>query len=305
MPAGTSRCRRPPRDRPGAVVSLPHHRAGLRQRVAEAQGWFVLNWRRDTTIDSAALAPKVDESVFRERSCRRGPRSRCSTRPAIRRRDPAGGSGSPLAHDGRLSEAAIPGTGPPSGAASATKAFDALIGRPAPEFPAGSDLARRPAPDLAGAPRPGRGPRLLGRVERRLSRGPRPARSAASGPRRRTASRSSASTRRAASRTRSGRCRGLHLEFPICVDVPPAEGTDAWGELFGRFAVQRSRTRWPSTPGEGHRVRPARGRPGSGRSDGQERPMRAAAGPPSNGVSRFRAVPRTAALRLVSTRWRR
>ena len=29
-----------------------------------------------------------------------------------------------------------------------------------------------------------------------------------------------------------------HLDFPICVDVPPREGANAWGELFGRFAVR-------------------------------------------------------------------
>jgi hypothetical protein len=28
------------------------------------------------------------------------------------------------------------------------------------------------------------------------------------------------------------------LGFPVCVDVPPREGSNAWGELFGRFAVR-------------------------------------------------------------------
>ena len=30
----------------------------------------------------------------------------------------------------------------------------------------------------------------------------------------------------------------FHLEYPICVDVPPREGIRAWGDLYGRFAVQ-------------------------------------------------------------------
>jgi thiol-disulfide isomerase/thioredoxin len=30
----------------------------------------------------------------------------------------------------------------------------------------------------------------------------------------------------------------FHLGYPICVDVPPREGVRAWGDLFGRFAVQ-------------------------------------------------------------------
>jgi thiol-disulfide isomerase/thioredoxin len=30
----------------------------------------------------------------------------------------------------------------------------------------------------------------------------------------------------------------FHLSYPICVDVPPREGVRAWGDLFGRFAVQ-------------------------------------------------------------------
>ena len=30
----------------------------------------------------------------------------------------------------------------------------------------------------------------------------------------------------------------FHLEYPMCVDVPPPEGVAAWGDLFGRFAVK-------------------------------------------------------------------
>ena len=30
----------------------------------------------------------------------------------------------------------------------------------------------------------------------------------------------------------------FHLEYPICVDVPPRERMRAWGDLYGRFAVQ-------------------------------------------------------------------
>jgi thiol-disulfide isomerase/thioredoxin len=30
----------------------------------------------------------------------------------------------------------------------------------------------------------------------------------------------------------------FHLEYPICVDAPPREGLRAWGDLYGRFAVQ-------------------------------------------------------------------
>ena len=30
----------------------------------------------------------------------------------------------------------------------------------------------------------------------------------------------------------------LHLDFPICVDVAGPEGTSAWGDVFGRFAVR-------------------------------------------------------------------
>ena len=30
----------------------------------------------------------------------------------------------------------------------------------------------------------------------------------------------------------------FHLEYPMCVDVPPPEGVTAWGDLFGRFAVK-------------------------------------------------------------------
>jgi thiol-disulfide isomerase/thioredoxin len=30
----------------------------------------------------------------------------------------------------------------------------------------------------------------------------------------------------------------FHLNYPICIDVPPHPGLRAWGDLFGRFAVQ-------------------------------------------------------------------
>ena len=30
----------------------------------------------------------------------------------------------------------------------------------------------------------------------------------------------------------------FHLDYPTCVDVPPEKGVKAWGDLFGRFAVQ-------------------------------------------------------------------
>jgi thiol-disulfide isomerase/thioredoxin len=30
----------------------------------------------------------------------------------------------------------------------------------------------------------------------------------------------------------------FHLEYPICVDVPPRDGMRAWGDLYGKFAVQ-------------------------------------------------------------------
>jgi hypothetical protein len=30
----------------------------------------------------------------------------------------------------------------------------------------------------------------------------------------------------------------LHLDFPVCVDVPAPEGANAWGDLFGGFAVR-------------------------------------------------------------------
>lgn len=29
----------------------------------------------------------------------------------------------------------------------------------------------------------------------------------------------------------------FHLEYPICIDVDPAEGVAAWGDLFGKFAI--------------------------------------------------------------------
>jgi thiol-disulfide isomerase/thioredoxin len=30
----------------------------------------------------------------------------------------------------------------------------------------------------------------------------------------------------------------FHLDYPTCVDVPPGKGVNAWGDLFGRLAIQ-------------------------------------------------------------------
>ncbi len=127
---------------------------------------------------------------------------------------------------------------PPREQQARQKAFDALVGKPAPAFPAGASW-------LGG--RPLTWPALRGRVVilgfwaewsdddredlARLNRlhqdrakngltivGIHPPGSEPTAIRKAT--------------------DALHLEFPTCIDAPAAAGTNAWGELFGRFAVQ-------------------------------------------------------------------
>jgi peroxiredoxin len=208
---------------------------GLRR----ARGWVLLVSRHDMTIDSAITPPRVDEAVFRAVTA------------------PAGAAVPVRDEDGRrIGEIRQAETGVPSlttaeylkllsqvpamGQEIQTirKAVDALIGKPAPEFPPGATwMNGRPATwqelrgrivilafwaewseacrdDLARLARMHRergenGPTIIGIHP--------------------------PGSEPAAIKRVIETCR---LGFATCVDVAPAEGTNAWGNVFGRFAVR-------------------------------------------------------------------
>jgi peroxiredoxin len=207
---------------------------GMRQ----AQGWFILNSRTDITIDSVTPAPKMDDTVFRNVIA------------------PAGSTVRVLDEEGQdvgqfeQSQDGVPSLTParylellsraplrPAVKESRQKALDALIGKPAPEFPPGATwINGRPLTWQAL-----RGQVVILAFWAEWSETCRE------------------DLTRLARLYNDGAKRGLtvvgvhppgsdppaikkvmdalQLEFPICVDVPPGEGVKCWGELFGRFVV--------------------------------------------------------------------
>ena len=145
----------------------------------------MLDRRRDTTVESVGSAPRIGDAAFRDVVVPAGAN--------VQVRDEAGRCVGqvPQPEDGvpSLDPEALPGAllvrgaGEPRGAAGAPAGARRPDRQARARVSPGSDLAQRRAADLGGPARQGRGPRLLGRVERRLPRRPRPAQPDAPGPR--------------------------------------------------------------------------------------------------------------------------
>ncbi len=239
MPTGISHCDDFREIAPG--VWYPFHFAELAfdNEVAAAQGWIVLDWRRETDITSAILAPRVDEAVFRKVIA------------------PAGVTVQVLDEDGRLldrseqAEDGIPSITPAgylkllSGAnvspfeqEERRRAIHAMIGRPAPEFSAGAAWLNGPPltwKALRGKvvildfwaewSEPCRGD-LARLVRLRQDRAKNGLAIVGIHP---------PGSEPGAIKKAIDACQ---LDFPICVDIEPPDGVRAWGDLFGRFAVR-------------------------------------------------------------------
>jgi thiol-disulfide isomerase/thioredoxin len=203
------------------------------------QGWILLNWRRDYTIDSVTRAPRVDEAVFRDVIAPAGAqvqvRDEDGTNVGVFQQAEAG---IPSIATARYLEMLSQVQVGDEEQQARRRAIDALIGKPAPEFPRGAQwLDGEPltwqalrgrvvildfwaewcAPCREDLPQ-------LGRLHRARNAngltiiGVHPPGS------------EPPAIRKVMDE--------LHLEYPMCIDVPPREGVKAWGDLFGRFAVQ-------------------------------------------------------------------
>ncbi len=231
-----------------------------------ARGWFVLNWRRDTTIDSARLLSEIDNSVFHHVVAPAGAKveilDEYFRRVGEIQQDEVGVPSITMAtYLKLLSQEPVT----PREQQARLKVFEALIGHPAPAFPAG-------APWLRGEPLSWA--ELRGRVvilgfwaewsddcREDLARLNRLHRDRA-GSGLTIVGVHPPGSEPAAIRTAMD---ALHLEFPTCVDVPAAAGYRAWGELFDRFAVQAiPHAVAVERRGNDHRLRPPQRRPGPG-----------------------------------------
>jgi thiol-disulfide isomerase/thioredoxin len=211
----------------------------LKAGVNMGQRWILLSWRRDTSIDSVTLSPRVDESLFRDVVVPAGAQ--------VQVRDERGGnvglfqqaetgplSITPARYLELWSQAPVPA----KELQARQFAIDALVGKTSPEFPVGAVWQN-------GKPMTWQD--LRGRVVV-LSFW-----AEWSGPCR--------DELPELTRLHHGSDRNdltvigvhppgseleaikkvvdeFHLNYPTCIDVPAAPGANAWGELFGRFAVR-------------------------------------------------------------------
>ncbi len=204
-----------------------------------SQGWAVLNWRRDTTVESVAPASRVGDAVFRDVVAPAGAWVQVQDEDGQfvgRFQQPDDGVPSlPLKRYLELSSQAPVN---PWQRQARGQALDALIGKPAPEFPRGATwLNSKPATWESQ-----RGQVVLlgfwaewnDACRDDLARLDRLHRDRASSGLTIIGVHPPGSDPADIKKVTDA----LRLEFPVCVDAPGPGGADAWGELFGRFAMK-------------------------------------------------------------------
>ena len=239
MPGGISRCDNFREISPGLWYPFRSTVLSFENWQHMAQRRLTVNWRRVYEVESAALSPVVDVALFHEVVLPAGTKVQVSDEDGnyVGQFEQAGEGVAEIAPARYLSLFAEAKVRDDEQKAR-QRAIDALIGKPAPKFPAGATwLNSKP---LTWASLRGKvvildfwaewcGPCRNDYPQLSLLHDAREANGFTV-----VGVHPPGSAPEAIKKVMDE----FHLGYPICVDIPPRESMRAWGDLFGQFAVQ-------------------------------------------------------------------
>ena len=239
MPTGIGRCDDFREVAPGVWYPFRLTELAFDNWIPMAQGRILLNWRRDTTIESVTPTPRVDQAVFHDLIVPAGTKVQVLDEDrnyAGQFEQPQDGVAaiSPARYLELLSQAEVQA----EEQQALQRAIDALIGEPAPEFPQGGQW-------LNGKPLTWQALRGKVVILDFWAEWCGPCRNDLPQLSRLYQGRDSNGLTIMGVHPPGSEPQAIkkvmdefHLDYPTCIDVPPREGVRAWGDLFGRFAVQ-------------------------------------------------------------------